>query len=98
MFLDGLYSIVEKSECSGAVLLSDESHPVFQAHFPSNPILPGFVHLEIVEELFEFQITTIKKAKYSAPVLPSQTLHYIKNDKKIVVTCKDKEVASFNIV
>ena len=98
MLLDGLYSIVEKSEEMGSVLLSDASHPVFEAHFPSNPILPGFVHLEIIEELFDIQITGIKKAKYSALVLPSATLSYIKNSKKIVVTCNDKEVASFNIV
>ena len=98
MLLDGLYSIVQKSENSGVVELCDASHPVFEAHFPQNPILPGFVHLEIVEDLFEIQITGIKKAKYSALVLPSQTLHYTKDNKKIVVTCQDKEVASFNIV
>lgn len=98
MLLDGLYSIEQKSEEGGVVRLSDASHPVFEAHFPNNPILPGFVHLEIIEALFEIQITGIKKAKYSAMVLPSQTLHYIKDNKKIVVTCQDKEVASFNIV
>ena len=98
MLLDSLYSIVEKSAEKGSVILSDASHPVFKAHFPGNPILPGFVHLEIIEELFEIKITGIKKAKYSAMVLPSQTLHYIKDSTKIVVTCQDKEVASFNIV
>ena len=98
MLLDGLYTIVEKSSDTGVVALSDANHPVFEAHFPQNPILPGFVHLEIIEELFDIQITGIKKAKYSALVLPSQRVHYLKNDKKIVVTCQDKEVASFNIV
>ena len=98
MLLDGLYSIVDKSADKGSVLLSDASHPIFKAHFPSNPILPGFVHLEIIEELFDIQITGIKKAKYSAIVLPSETLKYIKDNKKIVVTCNNKEVASFNIV
>ena len=98
MFLDGLYSLVGKTENSIEVLLSDETHPVFKAHFPSNPILPGFVHLEIIEELFELQLEGVKKAKFSAMVYPSQTLHYTKDNQKIVVTCKDKEVASFNIV
>ena len=98
MLLDGLYSIVEKSVDKGIVVLSDDTHPVFKAHFPQNPILPGFVHLEIIEELFDVQITGVKKAKYSAMVLPSQTLRYVKDGTKIVVTCQDKEVASFNIV
>jgi len=98
LLLDGLYTIVEKSVDKGRVVLSDATHPVFEAHFPSNPIFPGFVHLEIIEELFEIQITGIKKAKYSAMVLPLETLEYIKENKKIVVTCNNKEVASFNIV
>ena len=98
MLLDGLYTIVEKSVNKGSVVLSDASHPVFKAHFPSNPILPGFIHLEIIEELFDIQITGIKKAKYSALVLPSERLDYIKENKKIEVTCNKKEVASFNIV
>jgi len=98
LLLDGLYTIVEKSAKKGSVLLSDASHPIFKAHFPSNPILPGFVHLEIIEELFDIQITGIKKAKYSAMVLPLETLEYIKDNKKVVVTCNNKEVASFNIV
>jgi len=98
LLLDGLYTIVEKNVNKGSVVLSDASHPIFEAHFPSNPILPGFVHLEIIEELFEIQITGIKKAKYSALVKPAQRLEYIKDNKKIVVTCDNKEVASFNIV
>lgn len=89
---------MKKTENTLEIKLADERHSVFQAHFPSNPILPGFVHLEIIEEFFELQLEGIKKAKFSAMVHPSQTLHYIKNGNKIVVTCRDKEVASFNIV
>ncbi len=98
MFLDGLYSVVEVSETEAIVLLADSNHPVFKAHFPSNPILPGFVHLEIISEVFKINITGVKKAKYTNLVLPSQTLHYIRNNNKIIVTCQDKDIASFNIV
>ena len=98
MFLDGLYSVVEVSETEAKVLLADENHPVFKAHFPSKPILPGFVHLEIISQVFKLNITGVKKAKYTNLVLPSQTLHYIKNSNKITVTCQDKDIASFNIV
>lgn len=98
MLLDGLYSIVDNDNSEAHVRLSDENHPVFQAHFPSNPILPGFVHLEIIAELFNIEITGVKKAKFSSLVLPSQTLLYKKNGKNVLVTCNEKEVASFSIV
>lgn len=96
--LEGLYSVISADENSAEVLLSDETHPVFKAHFPGNPILPGFVHLEIIADVFKMEILGVKKAKYSNIVLPSQTLQYIKNANKITVICNDKDVASFNIV
>jgi len=98
MLLDGLYTILDASETEASVLLSDESHPIFKAHFPSNPILPGFVHLEIISDIFNIEIKGVKKAKFNNLVLPSQTLQYIKNANKITVTCNTKDVASFNIV
>ena len=98
MFLDGLYSVENSSETEATVILSDESHPVFKAHFPSQPILPGFVHLEIISDVFNLEISGVKKAKYMNIVLPTQTLHYMKNSNKITVTCNNKDVASFNIV
>ena len=96
--LEGLYSVLNADETSAEVLLSDENHPVFKAHFPTKPILPGFVHLEIVSDVFNLKITEVKKAKFNNLVLPSQTLQYIKNGNKITVTCDAKDVASFNIV
>ena len=98
MLLDGLYTVLDVSEREGNILLSDENHPVFKAHFPSRPILPGFVHLEIISDIFKLEIKGVKKAKFTNLVLPSQTLQYIKNANKITVTCDTKDVASFNIV
>jgi len=98
MFLDGLYSVENLSETEATVLLSDETHPVFKAHFPSQPILPGFVHLEIISNIFKMNIQGVKKAKYMGLVLPSQRVKYIKKSNKIRVTCNDKDVASFSLV
>ena len=98
MLLDGLYTVLSSSETEASVLLSDENHPIFKAHFPSRPILPGFVHLEIISDVFNIEIQGVKKAKFNNLVLPSQTLQYIKNANKITVTCDAKDVASFNIV
>lgn len=98
MLLDGLYTVLSAIETEASVLLSDENHPIFKAHFPQKPILPGFVHLEIVSDIFNLNITGVKKAKYNELVLPSQILQYIKNGNKIIVTCNNKDVASFTIV
>lgn len=98
MLIDGLYTVLNANETEASVLLSDEDHPIFKAHFPSNPILPGFVHLEIISDVFNIEIKGVKKAKFTNLVLPSQTLQYIKNANKIIVTCNAKDVASFNIV
>jgi len=98
VLLDGLYTVLNANETEANVILSDENHPIFKAHFPQKPILPGFVHLEIIADVFKLQIQGVKKAKYTNVVLPSQTLQYIKNGNKITVTCNTKDVASFNIV
>jgi len=95
---DGLYSIVSKAENEIVIKLSDENHPIFKAHFPNNPILPGFVHFEIVSDIFDLEINSIKKAKYSVMVKPDEELKYIKNGNKFNVFNKDgKEVASFSL-
>lgn len=97
MLLDGLYTVLSVKEMEASVVLSDENHPVFKAHFPSKPILPGFVHLEIISDVFKIEILGVKKAKFTNLVLPSQTLQYVKNGNKITVICNNKDVASFTI-
>jgi 3-hydroxyacyl-[acyl-carrier-protein] dehydratase len=97
MLHKGIYKLVKKDEHNATVLLSDASHPIFQAHFPNHPILPGFVHLEIIAELFSLDIKAVKKAKFTDLVLPEQELHYKKNENKIKVFCEQKEVAFFAI-
>lgn len=98
MLLDGFYEVIQTNENEVFVKLCDATHKVFQAHFPDKPILPGFVHLDIIEDVFNIEIIGIKKAKYSALVFPSQTLQYIRSDDKIKVICEEKEVATFILV
>ena len=95
MLLDGFYEVLQQEQDKVVVKLGDASHPVFQAHFPQNPILPGFVHLDIIEDVFSLEIEVIKKAKYSSLVLPTQTITYIKEKNRIKVFHEDTEVASF---
>ena len=95
--LDGLYEIISKNENEAVIKLSDKKHPIFEAHFPKYPVLPGFVHFEIVADVFDIPITSIKKAKFMSLVLPKQLLKYEKKGNKFRVLCKEEEVASFTL-
>lgn len=97
MVLDGFYEVLNKEKSQATVELSDKEHPIFKAHFPSNPILPGFVHFEIVSALFEIEITTIKKAKFTNIVLPKQILEYKRDGSKFTVLCESNVVATFSL-
>ncbi len=95
MLTDNLYNIEYKDNDRVVITLSDENHAIFKAHFPDQPILPGFINLEIISEVFDIKITKIKKAKFLQTVLPKQTLIYEKNSNKIKVMCNELEVANF---
>jgi len=94
---DGLYEVISKNENEAVIKLTDKKHPIFKAHFPMRPILPGFVHFEIVGDIFNLEVVTIKKAKFMSLVTPKQTLKYKRNANKFSVICEDKEVASFSL-
>lgn len=96
--IEGLYKIIEESSSEVVIELSDASHPIFQAHFPGNPILPGFVHLEIISKVFSIEITGVKKAKFTSVVLPQERVVYAKDGQKFKVTGASKDIASFSIV
>lgn len=97
MLLDKLYSLIYKDDKKALIKLCNENHPIFKAHFPSQPILPGFVHFEIVADLFSIKIETIKKAKFTKIVRPTQSLEYEKNGNKFKVFCENELVASFSL-
>ncbi len=97
MIYDTLYKIKDKDSVSATVVLCDKKHPVFKAHFPVKPVLPGFVHFEIISDVFELDIKSIKKAKFMKIVEPKQTLLYKRDANKFKVFCNDEEVASFSL-
>jgi len=94
---EGLYKIVSQEKDRIRICLSDHTHPIFQAHFPGNPLLPGFIHFEIIADIFDLEITEIKKAKFISPVLPLQEVVYTKNGNKFKVSIDDKVVATFSL-
>lgn len=94
---EGLYEVISKSENEATIKLSDKKHPVFKAHFPRYPVLPGFVHFEIVSDIFSLPITTIKRAKFTHLVAPKEVLTYKRSNNKFRVYANGKEVAGFSL-
>jgi 3-hydroxyacyl-[acyl-carrier-protein] dehydratase len=58
MLLNNLYT-TETFEVSGskdlvtARIIIQKDHPIFEGHFPGNPILPGVCTVQIIRELLE---------------------------------------------
>lgn len=54
MSIDGLFRIRDLSIEDGtvkAVLSLDPDHPVYQGHFPGNPVTPGVCQIQIIKEM-----------------------------------------------
>lgn len=73
---EGIYRVKEHEGTRVVVALSDASHPVFQAHFEKNPILPGFMQIDIIAAIMKKRVHTIAMAKFMKPILPETTLIY----------------------
>ena len=85
MDLDSLYNIKENKKDKIVVSLVSESHPIFQAHFPQNHILPGFCHIEILTRVLGDNINKINFMKLQQKILPKDIVTYeieTKNNKR----------------
>ena len=104
--LNDLYNTLD-SRILGKVIeceiqLADENHPVFQAHFPSNHLLPGFLHIDIASELLNKKVIKINKAKFLLPILPLDKILFIIEEKeesyKITTKKENKKCSEFTVV
>ncbi|MDR1461092.1 MAG: hypothetical protein LBI78_05550 [Campylobacteraceae bacterium] len=95
-----LYNIQTINGNNFEVCLSNESHPVFKAHFSNNPILPGFIFLHICESALNITITEIARVKFITFVKPCDILVLNISQKKDKIhaefICKDKKVCTLN--
>lgn len=97
LFYD-LFKIIKSNENQlFQIKLSDKNHPVFKAHFPKNPILPGFIQIDISQYLFKLDIKKIKKAKFLQIIKPNEILdiELQKEKKKIILFRDEKKVSEF---
>lgn len=97
MILNDFYTLTCQEKTRFCVKLSDASHPIFQAHFPTNPIVPGFVLVDMSAEILGIEIVKIKKAKFLKNIAPLSVLwfEYQSNEKtlKIRVSQNEQKVA-----
>ncbi len=94
-FINNFFTVLKKRDSEGTISLCDKEHPIFKAHFPGQPILPGFIHLEIIAELFGEKIKKVKKAKFVKHVEPNSIITYKKIKHKVIATVNNEKVASF---
>ena len=74
--IEDLYTTTKQDEQEVIVQLAQKSHPVFEAHFPGNPILPGFIQIEIIARILKDDIVAIRYSKFLSSIFPADTIVY----------------------
>ena len=94
----GIFRVVENDGTRIVVELSDATHPVFRAHFENNPILPGFMQIDIIAAVMKKRVRTISMAKFMKPILPETTLIYsvAEGEKATRIRVQGQEGESFS--
>lgn len=69
-----LYTRIPQNHDNVFVQLADSTHPLFKAHFPNYPLLPGFALIDIMAALLEDEIVTIHKSKFIRNIFPNDIL------------------------
>lgn len=56
MLLNNFYTVLDRTASEGivkATIRFDKRHPIFEGHFPGQPVVPGVCMIQIVRELTE---------------------------------------------
>lgn len=67
-------TLLSTSPLSAAAVFPS-SHPAFHGHFPGNPILPGFLSIQMALDALRLaglphQLVEVSSARFLAPILP----------------------------
>jgi len=81
MLKDSFYKIIKISEISDTEISSEiklnPNHEIYKGHFPNNPIVPGVVSVQIINEILsehlenEFMISNAKSIKFTSIINPN---------------------------
>ncbi|MEA1914305.1 MAG: 3-hydroxyacyl-ACP dehydratase [Campylobacterota bacterium] len=101
MLLDNLYKAVvdqkENTTYNIEVTFANKEHPIFQAHFPNNPLLAGFLHMDILANILSKKIVKVDKAKFIQPILPNDTVtFYVQKDQNSLKTVIKNERCKYS--
>jgi 3-hydroxymyristoyl/3-hydroxydecanoyl-(acyl carrier protein) dehydratase len=97
-----LYTHKKLSEDSWEVVMADEAHPVFKAHFEGNPLLPAFLQIDIMGEILGKKLLSIDRSKFKQPILPNDKILYkilkvVDNSYKIEILKDDISTTEFKV-
>jgi 3-hydroxyacyl-[acyl-carrier-protein] dehydratase len=79
-FVD-FYTIIEQQQEADIAIFElglNAEHPIYQGHFPNQPVMPGVCMLQLVTELTSkalgqsLQLKKASQAKFLVPVVPEQ--------------------------
>ena len=79
MLIQDFYQIKNLSHKDGeirCIIVLNQSHKVYEGHFPGQPVVPGVIQLQIIKEVLEeclkqqFLIKQINQAKYLQMIDP----------------------------
>lgn len=87
MLKDSLYTIsrvIGKSDSTVSVgIFLDPGHPIFDGHFPGNPITPGSVMVQIIKELVrdqlgrDLRLATARSIKFLDILVPDANVELV---------------------
>ena len=81
IFKDKLYKILKKREEQDSIIYNIrilKNHPIFEGHFPKNPVTPGVVQMEIIKELVKecskenIELISVSNCKFLAILNPEK--------------------------
>lgn len=82
MLINNFFKIKEHTQENESTLFIIElikNHPIYDGHFPGNPIVPGVCSIEIIKECAEFNLNcslyldSIEQCKFLSPIDPVKT-------------------------
>ena len=102
--INNLYTVLTQDLEQVTIKLATEDHPVFKAHFPNNPILPGFAQIDIIAKDLNDTIVRIEYCKFIAHLRPrdimlctiatdqnQRSIKIFKNEKKVSEICYESK-------
>ncbi len=95
--LSTLYTVLKSTQDEVILEFTNENHKIFKAHFPGNPILPGYALIDIISKLLGDNIVYIKKSKFIEHVLPNDLITCVikkKDTKRIIKVYKENKKIS----